>query len=169
MEENTCRDLVLYIPVWKGNVDHNDATPPLISDAAFQRGLILHYDEPFRWYSPALRAQAARVQVARRVGVQSAEEIEHRNWLNGWGDWGTPTVKGPGTDETVTNPHREESRSVDLQRGEDFKTLDWFLPSEVFTAFVPGFGFMSYDTACLVGCQCGLNSDATTVLPVAGT
>ncbi|KAJ7675663.1 hypothetical protein DFH06DRAFT_1122489 [Mycena polygramma] len=146
------RALVLYVPVWKGQVA--DEIPPLISEAAFQRGLILHYDEPFRWQLPALRVErplALRVQKPP-VRVSSAGEIEHLNWVNGWG-W---AENSPGASRVRRLLSAEEKGSVasDLQRGEKPQFLDWFLPSTVVTAFVPGFGLMSYESACLVGCRC---------------
>ncbi|KAJ7432262.1 hypothetical protein B0H11DRAFT_1940830 [Mycena galericulata] len=55
---NLCRDVVLYMPVWRAEWDWEHEVPLLVSEAEFLASLIArmgptHYDEPYTW-TPSL-------------------------------------------------------------------------------------------------------------------
>ncbi|KAJ7431196.1 hypothetical protein B0H11DRAFT_2262219 [Mycena galericulata] len=71
MGENTCRDIVLYMPVWRA--DWEDEVPALVSEAEFliANTRSVHFDEPWTWQP---------VPVPTTVSLQRGESYRDFEW-----------------------------------------------------------------------------------------
>ncbi|KAJ7441799.1 hypothetical protein B0H11DRAFT_2251860 [Mycena galericulata] len=81
MGENLCRDIVLYMPVWRA--DWKDEVPALVSEAEFLESLItnigpVYFDEPWTWESPLTLMQPGPVPTD--VSVQRGESYRDLEW-----------------------------------------------------------------------------------------
>ncbi|KAJ7437063.1 hypothetical protein B0H11DRAFT_2255626 [Mycena galericulata] len=92
---NLCRDVVLYMPVWRAEWDWEHEVPPLVSEAEFLASLIArmgptHYDEPYTW-TPSLTSwgnttlnQFGRVPaiVTLQRGESCYTDVKWESYLN---------------------------------------------------------------------------------------
>ncbi|KAJ7439191.1 hypothetical protein B0H11DRAFT_2254125 [Mycena galericulata] len=125
MDANPCRDVVLYMPVWRA--DWVDEVPPLISEEDYLAQMIMKqehvgFDEPIVWTPAPFTAT-------------SAVAIEHHMWMN----WYIPNeARGPPPPT--------------LAKGERHLNLDYdYLPLALLSAPILG---IDYDFYCPRRCLC---------------